>query len=74
MLTSHLNLLWYYKGDGVVDIKGRLIRDAEYAFIVDELDLKKVFNLKKGLEKRLPCHWKSDLAQQIEEGGCILCL
>jgi hypothetical protein len=32
----------------MVDIKGCLIRDAENAFIVDELDLKKVFNLIKG--------------------------
>jgi hypothetical protein len=31
----------------MVDIKGRLIRDAEYGIIFDELDFKKVFNLKK---------------------------
>ena len=33
----------------MVDIKGRLIRDAENGIIIDKLDLKKVFNLKKGL-------------------------
>jgi hypothetical protein len=49
ILTSHLNLLWNDKGYCMVDIKGRLIRDAENGIIIDELDLKKVFNLIKGL-------------------------
>jgi hypothetical protein len=72
ILTSHLNLLWHNKGDCVVYIKGCLIRHSENGVIVDELDLKNVFNLKIVLEKRLPCHWKSDLAQRIEEGCRIL--
>jgi hypothetical protein len=56
ILTSHLNLLWYHKDDGVIYIKGRLIRHAEYGVIINELDLKKVFNLEKRLKKSLPYH------------------
>ncbi len=64
ILTSHLNLLWYDKSDSVVDIQGHLIRHSEYCVISDEVDLKNVFYLTDGLEKMLPCHWRSDLAQQ----------
>jgi hypothetical protein len=56
----------------MVDIKGRLIRDAEYGIIIDELDLKKVFNLIKRLEKRLPYHSRSDLVQRREVRGHII--
>ena len=49
ILTSHLNLLWYDNDYGVVYIQGCLIRHSEYGIIPDELDIKNVFNLNKGI-------------------------
>jgi hypothetical protein len=71
-ITSHLNLLWYEKCDGVVDIKSRLIRHADNVVIPDELYIKNVFYLEHGIKINLPCHSRSNLAQRIEVEGHIL--